>query len=645
MTDLSATLQNGETVRIPASTSVGDALARLQSNKQQKRTIAARVNGEIVDLSVSLTDDAVISPIQIDSEEGLAILRHSTAHVMAEAVRDIFGTGVKVAIGPSIENGFYYDFFREEPFSPEDFEKIEQRMEEIAASGTPFIRSEISSDAAIASFAAEGEKYKVELIQDLDVPTVSLYKQGGFTDLCRGPHLPNTSFIKAFKLLRVAGAYWRGDEKKDVLQRIYGTAFFDKKDLKKYLEALEEAKRRDHRRLGKELELFTTQDQIGPGLILWLPKGALLRRLIEDYWKEEHYRHDYELLYTPHIARQDLWKTSGHLEYYGENMYAPMVIDEVQYQLKPMNCPFHIGIYNCRKRSYKEFPIRWCELGTVYRYERAGALHGLLRVRGFTQDDAHIFCRPDQLEDEIFNILALNLHILKTFGFTEYDIYLSTRPEKYVGSDEHWLQATEALKQALEKKGLDYQIDPGEGVFYGPKIDIKIKDQLGRSWQCSTIQVDFNLPERFEVTYTGADNQEHRPIMIHRALMGSLERFVGVLIEHYAGIFPLWFAPIQARILNITDDQAGYCEQIYGEMRKAGLRMEKDLRNEKLNYKIREAQLAKIPYMLIIGDKEKEDGTVTVRLRDGKNLPAMTVSDFIRKVQEECHAGREIEWK
>ena len=645
MTDLSATLQNGETVRIPASTSVGDALARLQSNKQQKRTIAARVNGEIVDLSVSLTDDAVISPIQIDSEEGLAILRHSTAHVMAEAVRDIFGTGVKVAIGPSIENGFYYDFFREEPFSPEDFEKIEQRMEEIAASGTPFIRSEISSDAAIASFAAEGEKYKVELIQDLDVPTVSLYKQGGFTDLCRGPHLPNTSFIKAFKLLRVAGAYWRGDEKKDVLQRIYGTAFFDKKDLKKYLEALEEAKRRDHRRLGKELELFTTQDQIGPGLILWLPKGALLRRLIEDYWKDEHYRHDYELLYTPHIARQDLWKTSGHLEYYGENMYAPMVIDEIQYQLKPMNCPFHIGIYNSRKRSYKEFPIRWCELGTVYRYERAGALHGLLRVRGFTQDDAHIFCRPDQLEDEIFNILALNLHILKTFGFTEYDIYLSTRPEKYVGSDEHWLQATEALKQALEKKGLDYQIDPGEGVFYGPKIDIKIKDQLGRSWQCSTIQVDFNLPERFEVTYTGADNQEHRPIMIHRALMGSLERFVGVLIEHYAGIFPLWFAPIQARILNITDDQAGYCEQIYSEMRKAGLRMEKDLRNEKLNYKIREAQLAKIPYMLIIGDKEKEDGTVTVRLRDGKNLPAMTVSDFIRKVQEECHAGREIEWK
>ena len=643
MTTLSATLENGEAIHVPASTSVGDVLARLQSNKQQKRTIAARVNGIIVDLSTPLVADAVISPVQIDTEEGLSILRHSTAHVMAEAVKDIFGPGVKVAIGPAIDNGFYYDFLRDEPFSPEDFEKIEKRMDEIVAGASAFVRTEVASASAIETFAAEGEKYKVELIRDLAVETVSLYKQGGFTDLCRGPHLPNTSFIKAFKLLRVAGAYWRGDEKRDVLQRIYGTAFFDQKDLKKHLAALEEAKKRDHRRLGKELELFTTQDQIGPGLILWQPKGALLRRLIEDYWKDEHYRHDYELLYTPHIARQDLWKTSGHLDFYAENMYAPMEIDEVKYQLKPMNCPFHIGIYNSRKRSYREFPIRWCELGTVYRYERAGALHGLLRVRGFTQDDAHIFCRPEQLEDEIFNILDLNLHILKTFGFAEYDIYLSTRPEKYVGSDEHWRQATDALKQALDKKELTYEIDPGEGVFYGPKIDIKIKDQLGRSWQCSTIQVDFNLPERFDVTYTGADNQEHRPIMIHRALMGSLERFVGVLIEHYAGSFPLWFAPVQARLLNITDDQADYCEEIYALMRKAGVRIEKDLRNEKLNYKIREAQMAKIPYMLIVGDKEKEDRTVTVRLRDGKNLPAMPVSDFIRKVLEECREGRGIE--
>jgi threonyl-tRNA synthetase len=643
MTDISITLQNGETTQVPTSTSVGEALSRLQSNKQQKRTLAALVNGAAVDLSTPLVQDSVIIPIQIDTEEGLAILRHSTAHVMAEAVRDIFGSDIKVAIGPAIDNGFYYDFLRDEPFSPEDFDRIEQRMGEIAASAAPFIRREVKSEEATAIFAADGEKYKVELIRDLGAETVSLYRQGNFTDLCRGPHLPNTSFIKAFKLLRVAGAYWRGDETRDVLQRIYGTAFFDKKDLKKYLDALEEAKKRDHRRLGKELELFTTQDIIGQGLILWQPKGALLRRLIEDYWKDEHYRHDYELLYTPHIARQDLWKTSGHLDFYAENMYSPMDIDEVKYQLKPMNCPFHIGIYNSRKRSYREFPIRWCELGTVYRYERAGALHGLLRVRGFTQDDAHIFCRPDQLEDEIFNILELNMHILKTFGFVEYDIYLSTRPEKYVGSDDHWQQATEALKQALEKKGLAYSIDPGEGVFYGPKIDIKIKDLLGRSWQCSTIQVDFNLPERFQVSYTGADNQEHQPIMIHRALMGSLERFIGVLIEHYAGLFPLWFAPVQARLLNITDDQADYCEEVYAQMRRSGIRIEKDLRNEKLNYKIREAQLAKIPYMLIVGDKEKEDRTVTVRLRDGKNLPAMTIIDFIQKVQEECRAGRGIE--
>ncbi|MHB8811317.1 MAG: threonine--tRNA ligase, partial [Desulfobulbaceae bacterium] len=465
---------------------------------------------------------------------------------------------------------------------------------------------------------------------------VSLYQQGDFVDLCRGPHLPDSTWLKAFKLLRVAGSYWRGDEKRPMLQRLYGTAFFDKKELAHYLHQLEEAKKRDHRRLGKELELFTIQDQIGPGLILWQPRGALLRRLIEDYWKDEHYRNGYELLYTPHIARQDLWKTSGHLDFYGENLYAPMEIDEVKYQLKPMNCPFHIGVYKSHRHSYREFPIRWCELGTVYRYERAGALHGLMRVRGFTQDDAHIFCRPDQLDGEIYNILDLNLHILRTFGFAQYDIYLSTRPEKYVGSDDHWQLATEALKRALEKKGLSYQLDPGEGVFYGPKIDIKIKDQLGRSWQCSTIQVDFNLPERFEMTYTGEDSKEHQPIMIHRALMGSLERFVGVLIEHYAGAFPLWLAPEQARIVNITDDQLSYCEALYARLRKFGVRVEKDLRNEKLNYKIREAQLMKVPYMLVVGEREKEEGTVTVRRRNGENLPPMTPQEFAELVRTEC---------
>jgi threonyl-tRNA synthetase len=642
MTNIGITLDKGDSVSLPSGTTVGEALSTLLSNKQRKRTIAAKIDDTIADFTTPLTEDSTLTPIQIGSDEAFDVLRHSTAHVMALAVREIFGTNVKIAIGPSIENGFYYDFLREQPFNPEDFEKIEKKMEEIVRQALPFSRTEIQSSDAIARFEAEDEKYKIELIQDLDTDMVSLYQVGDFTDLCRGPHVPNTSFIKAFKLLRVAGAYWRGDEKKDVLQRIYGTAFFDKKDLKKHLHALEEAKKRDHRKLGKELELFTVQEDIGAGLILWQPKGAQLRRLIEDYWKDEHYRHDYDLLYTPHIARQDLWKTSGHLDFYSENMYSPMDIDGVAYQLKPMNCPFHIGVYTNKKRSYRELPLRWCELGTVYRYERAGALHGLLRVRGFTQDDAHIFCRPDQLEDEIYNILELNLHILENFGFKEYDIYLSTRPEKYVGSDKSWELATESLKLALEKKGLKFMIDPGEGVFYGPKIDIKIKDQLGRSWQCSTIQVDFNLPERFQLTYTGSDNSDHQPIMIHRALMGSLERFIGVLIEHYAGVFPLWFAPVQARILNITDDQAEYCENVFKQFRKAGLRIEKDLRNEKLNYKIREAQVNKIPYMLIVGDKEKENGTVTVRLRDGKNLPPMTLSEFIEKVKTEVSEGRGI---
>ena len=642
MTNIGITLDKEDSVSLPSGTTVGEALSTLLSNKQRKRTIAAKIDDTIADFTTPLTEDSTLTPIQIGSDEAFDVLRHSTAHVMALAVREIFGTNVKIAIGPSIENGFYYDFLREQPFNPEDFEKIEKKMEEIVRQALPFSRTEIQSSDAIARFEAEDEKYKIELIQDLDTDMVSLYQVGDFTDLCRGPHVPNTSFIKAFKLLRVAGAYWRGDEKKDVLQRIYGTAFFDKKDLKKHLHALEEAKKRDHRKLGKELELFTVQEDIGAGLILWQPKGAQLRRLIEDYWKDEHYRHDYDLLYTPHIARQDLWKTSGHLDFYSENMYSPMDIDGVAYQLKPMNCPFHIGVYTNKKRSYRELPLRWCELGTVYRYERAGALHGLLRVRGFTQDDAHIFCRPDQLEDEIFNILELNLHILENFGFKEYDIYLSTRPEKYVGSDKSWELATESLKLALEKKGLKFMIDPGEGVFYGPKIDIKIKDQLGRSWQCSTIQVDFNLPERFQLTYTGSDNSDHQPIMIHRALMGSLERFIGVLIEHYAGVFPLWFAPVQARILNITDDQAEYCENVFKQFRKAGLRIEKDLRNEKLNYKIREAQVNKIPYMLIVGDKEKENGTVTVRLRDGKNLPPMTLSEFIEKVKTEVSVGRGI---
>lgn len=636
MTQIAVSVSDGEQKHFDQGVTIADALKDLISNKQRKQAIAALCNGQPTDLHTSLTSDASLEPIIVNSEQGLDILRHSAAHIMALAVKRIYGNEVKVAIGPAIEDGFYYDFDKEKAFSPEDFEAIEQQMASIVAERLPFTREVISRQQAIELFKEMGEQYKVELLEEMEEDTVSIYRQDVFVDLCRGPHIPDSSWLKVFKLLRVAGSYWRGDEHKQMLTRIYGTAFTDKKELKRYLNQLEEAKKRDHRKLGKELGLFTIQDQIGPGLILWQPKGALLRKLIEDYWKEEHYRHGYELLYTPHIARQDLWKTSGHLDFYGENMYSAMEIDEVKYQLKPMNCPFHIGVYNSNKHSYREFPIRWCELGTVYRYERTGALHGLMRVRGFTQDDAHIFCRPDQLEEEIFNIIDLNLRILQTFGFDEYDVYLSTRPEKYVGSDEHWELSTDALKQALEKKGLQYSIDPGEGVFYGPKIDIKIKDQLGRSWQCSTIQVDFNLPERFEMTYTGEDGAEHQPIMIHRALMGSLERFIGILIEHYAGAFPLWMAPEQARIMNITDDQGEYCERVFNQLRKAGIRIGKDLRNEKLNYKIREAQLKKIAYMLIVGEREKEEGTITVRMRNGKNLPPMQPQQFVDFVHKEC---------
>ena len=607
--------------------SIGAGLARA--------ALAGKVDGKLVDTSYLIDRNVDLAIITDKDADGLEIIRHSTAHLLAYAVKELF-PDAQVTIGPAIEDGFYYDFDRDKPFSPEDFEEIEAKMAEIVAARLPFVREEMGRDEAIRFFEGLGERYKVELLRDMDVDRVSLYGHGSFVDLCRGPHVPDSSWLKVFKLLRVAGSYWRGDEKREMLTRIYGTAFADKKELQAYLTRLEEARKRDHRKLGKQLGLFTIQDQIGPGLILWQPRGALLRRLLEDYWKDEHYRNGYQLLYTPHIARQDLWKTSGHLDFYSENMYSAMEIDEVLYQLKPMNCPFHIGVFNADKHSYREFPIRWCELGTVYRYERTGALHGLMRVRGFTQDDAHIFCRPDQLEEEIFNIIDLNLHILSTFGFDEYDVYLSTRPEKSVGSDEHWDSATQALKLALEKKSLQYQIDPGEGVFYGPKIDIKIKDQLGRSWQCSTIQVDFNLPERFDMTYTGDDGAEHRPIMIHRALMGSLERFIGVLIEHYAGAFPLWLAPEQARVMNITDAQADYCGEVYARLRALGVRIEKDVRNEKLNYKIREAQLMKVPYMLIVGDREKEDGTVTVRKKDGQNLPAMTPEAFCDLVRDEC---------
>ena len=568
------------------------------------------------------------------TKEGIETYRHSASHIMAEAVKELFPEA-KLAIGPAIEDGFYYDFDVEKPFTPADMEKIEKRMQEIVKRNAPFVREEISKKDAIKLFESKGELYKIELINELNDETISIYRQGGFVDLCRGPHVPSTGKIKAFKLLSTAGAYWRGSEKNKMLQRIYGSAFLTKEELDNYLKKLEEIKRRDHRRLGKELDLFSINDEAGGGLILWHPKGAVIRKTIEDFWRNEHYKNGYELVYSPHMARLDIWRTSGHWDFYRENMYSPMTVEDIEYEIKPMNCPFHIMIYKSHKRSYRELPMRLAELGTVYRYERSGVLHGLMRVRGFTQDDAHIFCRPDQLEDEILKTLDFTLYILKTFGFSEYDIYLSTRPERHVGSPENWEKATNALRLALENKGLKYEIDPGEGVFYGPKIDLKIKDVLGRAWQCTTIQVDFNLPERFDVTYTAEDNKPHQAIMIHRALMGSLERFFGVLIEHYAGAFPVWLSPVQAVIMTITDSQIEYAKGIVELLKKEGIRAEPDFRGEKIGFKIREAQLMKTPYMLIIGDKEVKAGAVAVRTRKGEDLGQIKAEDFLARIKKE----------
>ena len=552
---------------------------------------------------------------------------------MAHAVKTLF-PDAKLAIGPATDEGFYYDFDVERTFTPEDLSLIEKKMSEIIQQNNPFVRRVVSRQEAIALFQEKGELYKVELLQEIPDDDVSLYEEGGFVDLCRGPHIETTGQVTAFKLLSIAGAYWRGNEKNKMLQRIYGTSFTDKKALKDYLDFLEEVKKRDHRKLGKDLDLFSTSDEIGAGLIVWHPNGALIRRAIEDFWLKEHYKAGYKVLYSPHIAKLNLWATSGHLDFYRENMYSPMEIEGIDYEIKPMNCPFHIHVYKHALRSYKELPIRYAELGTVYRYERSGVLHGLLRVRGFTQDDAHIFCREDQIEDEILKVLDFTLFILKTFGFDRYDIYLSTRPDKYVGTPENWERSTNALEKALEIKGLIYDIDAGEGVFYGPKIDIKVKDSLNRQWQCSTIQVDFNNPERFAMMYRGSDGKEHRPIMIHRALMGSLERFFGILIEHYAGSFPVWLTPVQVKILTIAERHADYAISISETLKKEDIRTELDIENEKIGYKIRNATLMKVPYLVIIGDKEVSENTVTVRKRSGENIGPFTVTELLGILKE-----------
>jgi threonyl-tRNA synthetase len=567
-------------------------------------------------------------------KKDLETLRHSCSHIMAQAVSELF-PDVKFAIGPPIADGFYYDFDKKEPFTPQDLERITEKMKEIIEKNYPFIRSEKTREEALKFFRQRSEKYKVELLQEMGDAKVTFYEQGGFVDLCRGPHVKSTDEVKYFKLLSVAGAYWRGDEKRERLQRIYGTAFFTEEELDRYLYLLEEAKKRDHRKLGVELDLFSMHEGAGAGLIYWHPKGSRIRKVIEDFWEGEHLKNGYDLVDTPHIARIDLWETSGHTNFYREYMYSPMDIEGKDYIIKPMNCPGHILIYKTKVRSYRDLPIRWAELGTVYRYERSGVLHGLLRVRGFTQDDAHIFCRPEQLEDEIVGVIKFVLFMLKTFGFSNYDVALSTRPEKYVGTLESWEKATDALKKALEKVGLAYAVNPGEGVFYGPKIDIKIRDSLGRAWQCSTIQVDFNLPERFDINFIDASGQHRRPIMIHRALLGSLERFFGVLIEHYGGAFPVWLAPVQVTVLTITDSQVEYGRKVYNRLKEKSIRVETNFDNEKIDKKIRNAQLQKIPYMLIVGNREVESETVSVRRRDQKDLGPLKVDKFIENILEE----------
>jgi len=563
----------------------------------------------------------------------LETIRHSAAHLMAQAVKQLYPE-TKVTIGPVIEDGFYYDFFREKPFVSEDLEKIEARMKEIAAGDQKIVRQELPREDALKLFDSMNESFKKEIIEGIDSDqALSVYTQGEFTDLCRGPHVGSTRDIKSFKLLHTSAAYWRGDERNAVLQRIYGTAWRTDKELRQYLKRLEEAKKRDHRKLGKELDLFSVTDEIGPGLILWHPKGARIRGLIENFWKKEHYKNGYEMVYSPHAAKVDLWKTSGHMSFYKENIFSPMDIEGKEYVMKPMNCPFHIQIFQSHLRSYRDLPIRFGEFGTVYRYERSGVLHGLLRVRGFTQDDAHLFCRPSQIEEEIVKVLGLILFVLKAFGFEEYKVYLSTQPEKFVGAQDDWEKATHALKTALKKTGLAYEIDPGEGVFYGPKIDIKIKDSLNRYWQVSTVQVDFNLPQRFNISYIEENGQRQQPIMIHRALMGSLERFFGCLIEHYAGAFPLWLAPTQVILLPITDNQLPYVEELANRLEKEGVRVEKDLRNEKIGFKIREAQLQKIPYMIVLGEKEVETKTLAVRKRRSKETRTMDLSSFLEEMK------------
>lgn len=619
----------GSVFSIKKGTSLSRLLPRLELAQEP---LLAKIDGEIGDLDILLNADEEIKLIYSDSQEALSVLQHSASHLLAQAVLELF-PGTKIGIGPAIENGFYYDFLRDEPFSLEDLEAIENKMKELAQSDIPIRKVVLPKEEALRLFQEMGQELKVELIQEKGDKEVTCYKQGNFIDFCLGPHLPSTKHIHHFKLLSVAGAYWKGDEKGKQLQRIYGIAFFQEKQLRDYLELLEEAKKRDHRRLGAELDLFSFNEDLGGGLILWHPKGSTIRYIIESYWHEEHLKDGYEFLYTPHLAKLDVWRKSGHTEFYNA-LYPPLQTEGIDYELKPMNCPFHIMVYKSRQRSYRDLPLRWAELGTVYRFERSGVLHGLLRVRGFTQDDAHIFCRLDQLEEEIKKVIFLAMRLLTTFGFREYDIFLSTRPERYVGKIEDWDRATVALEQALRGAKVRFKVDEGEGVFYGPKIDIKIKDALKRSWQCTTVQLDFNLAERLDLNYVGEDGKFHRPFLIHRALLGSLERFFGILIEHYNGNFPVWLAPIQIAILPIAERHHDYASALDKRFKENGLRTQVDLRREKIGYKIRDSENHKIPLILIVGDKEVAQGAASLRIHTSGDRGEIKIAEFLEKVKE-----------
>lgn len=635
MDTIKITLPDGQVEQVRKRTTPLEVLKKLNT-RLAEQAIVARANGELIDLNQPLERDTPLNFLTPDDPEGMFVFRHSSAHLLAAAVLELFPE-VKLGVGPPTDQGFFYEFYREQPFTPEDLEKIERKMAELRDRDLPFERRMMSREECLRFYAEQQQDFKCEFIREKGVGNeVSVYVTGKFVDFCRGPHIPSAGRIKAFKLLSVAGAYWKGVEGNPQMQRIYGTSFPSQAELDDFLHRLEEARRRDHRKLGPELDLFSLQPEAGPGLIFWHPKGGLVRTLMEDWLRAEYRRRGYQLVFTPHVMRQELWKTSGHLNWYQENMFPGMEVEKAPYQLKPMNCPGHILIYRDRRRSYRELPLRLAELGTVYRYERSGVVHGLLRVRGFTVDDAHIFCTPDQVEGEIRGCVQFALDALKTFGFERFEVELSVRdparPEHYAGKVEDWERAEGALLSTLNHMGLLFKRMQGEAVFYGPKIDVKLVDAIGRPWQLSTIQFDFNLPERFDLKYTAADGAFHRPVMVHRALWGSVERFFGVLIEHYAGAFPVWLAPVQVVVLPVSEKAADYGGQVADQLRADGFRVELDARNEKLQAKIRDAQLQKIPYMLICGQKEKEAGTVSVRSRSRGDLGPQPLAEFQREL-------------